>query len=50
VLIRSVLGRIAILVAYVDAAYCYRPSSVVYWSVCHSRDPCKNSWTAEDTV
>jgi len=27
---------------YVDAAYCYRPSSVVCLSVCHSSQPCKN--------
>ena len=27
---------------YVDAAYCYRPSSVVTaWSVCHISEPCK---------
>jgi len=27
---------------YVDAAYCYRPSTMVCQSVCHSREPCKN--------
>jgi len=26
---------------YVDAACCYRQSSVVCWSVCHSSEPCK---------
>ena len=31
---------------YVDAAYCYRPSSVV----CHSSEPCKNGWTDRDAV
>jgi len=34
----ALLGRIA--VAYdVDAAYCYRRSTVVCLSVCHSREP-----------
>ena len=28
---------------YVGAAYCYRRSSVVCLSVCHDREPCKNS-------
>jgi len=27
---------------YEDAAYCYRPSSVVCRSVCHTSEPCKN--------
>jgi len=27
---------------YVDAAYCYRGSSVVCLSVCRDREPCKN--------
>jgi len=31
--------------AYIYAAYCYRPSSMVCLSVCHSSDPCKNGWT-----
>jgi len=39
---------------YVDAAYCYRLSSVVCWSVslsvCHSSEPCKNGWTDRDAV
>jgi len=26
---------------YVDAAYCYQPSSVVCRSVCHTSEPCK---------
>jgi len=30
---------------YVDAAYSYRPSSVVCQSVCHTREPCKNGST-----
>jgi len=38
---------------YVDAAYCYRPSSVVCWSVgrsvCHTSEPCKNGWIDRDT-
>jgi len=36
------LGRIA-RTTYVDAAYCYRPSSVVYRSVCHTREPAKTA-------
>jgi len=32
---------------YVDAVYCYRPSSVVCRSVYHSREPCKNGWPIE---
>ena len=28
---------------YVDAAYCYRPSSVVCRSVCHTSEPCKTA-------
>jgi len=35
---------------YVDAAYCYRRSSVVSLSVCHDREPCKNRWTNRDAV
>ena len=35
---------------YVDAAYCYRPSSVVCRSVCHSSESCKNGWTDRDAV
>jgi len=36
----------------IDAVYCYRPSSVVCQSVCHSSEPCncKNSWTDRDAV
>jgi len=34
---------------YVDAAYCYRPSSVVCQSVGHS-EPCRNGWTDQDAV
>ena len=30
------------LTTYLDAADCYRPSSVVCRSVCHDREPCKN--------
>ena len=38
---------------YVDAAYCYRPSSMICWSVClsvslsvcHTSEPCKNGCT-----
>jgi len=32
---------------YVDAAYCYRLSSVVCLSVCHSSEHCRNGWTDE---
>jgi len=28
---------------YVDAVYCYRPSSVVGLSVCHVNEPCKKT-------
>jgi len=39
---------------YVDAAYCYRPSSVVCrsvcLSVCHASEPCKNGCTDRDAV
>jgi len=35
---------------YVDAAYCYRPSSVACWSVCHTSEPCKNGCTDRDAV
>jgi len=30
---------------YVDAADCYKLSSMVCLSVCHSSEPCKNGWT-----
>ena len=35
---------------YVDAAYCYRPSSVVCRSVCYTSEPCKNDCTDRDAV
>jgi len=39
---------------YVDAAYCYRWSSVVCrsvsQSVCHNREPCKNGWIDQDAI
>ena len=39
---------------YVDAAYCYQPSSVVCRSVgrsiCHTSEPCKRGWTDWDAV
>jgi len=39
---------------YVDAAYCYRPSSMVClsvgWSICHSSEPCKDGSTDRDAV
>ena len=35
---------------YVDAAYCYRPSSMVCLSVCHTSEPCKNSCTDRDAI
>jgi len=39
---------------YVDAVYCYRPSSVVCrlvgLSVCHTSEPCKNSWSNRDAI
>ena len=40
--------------AYIDAAYCYRSSSVVCrsvcLSVCHTGEPCKNGCTDRDAV
>jgi len=35
---------------YIDATYCYRPSSVVCPSVCHTSEPCKNGWTDLDAI
>jgi len=43
---------------YLDAARCYRPSSVACWSVClsvsllvcHTSEPCKNGCTDRDAV
>jgi len=43
------LGRIA-RTTYVDAVYCYRLSSVVWRSVCHTSEPCKNGWTDWDAI
>jgi len=34
----------------IDAVYCYRPSSVVCRSVCHTCEPCENGWTDRDAV
>ena len=35
---------------HVDAAYCYRPNSAVCLFVCHSHEPCRNSWTDWETI
>ena len=35
---------------YVNAAYCYRPSSVVCLCVCHTSEPCKNGCTDRHTI
>ena len=35
---------------YVDAAYCYRPSSMVCRFVCHTSEPCRNGWADWDAV
>jgi len=35
---------------YVDAAYSYRPSSVVCRSVCHTSEPCRNGCTDRAAV
>jgi len=35
---------------YIEAAYCYQPSSVVCRSVCHTSEPCKNGCTDRDAV
>ena len=37
-------------ITYVDAAYCYRPSSMVCWSLCHTSEPCKNGYTHRDAA
>jgi len=41
------LGRIAVL--YVYSAYCYRPSSVVCRSVCHTSEPDRDAIWVEDS-
>jgi len=35
---------------YIDMACCYRPSSLVCLSICHSSETCKNGWTDRDAV
>jgi len=35
---------------YVDAVYCYWPSSVVCRSFCHTSEPCKNGRTDPDAI
>jgi len=35
---------------YVYVVYCYRPSSVVCRSVCHTSEPFKNGWTDQDAI
>jgi len=35
---------------YVDAVYCYGPSSVVCRSVCYTSEPCKNGFSDQGTV
>jgi len=35
---------------YVDTAYCYKPSSVVCRTVCHTSKPGKNGCTDRDAV
>jgi len=35
---------------YIDMAYCYRLSSVVCQSVCHTSEPCKNSCSDQDAA
>jgi len=49
-LIIIITGRPHRSSTYVDAAYCYWPSSVVSRSVCHTREPCKNGCTNQDAV
>ena len=50
ILVLLLLGRITVL--YVNAAYCYRVSSVVCLSVCRSvcRETCRNGWTDPGAV
>jgi len=39
----TIIIRLHRTTMYVDAGYCYRPTSMVYQSVvCHSSKPCKN--------
>ena len=51
---KSVIIRPHRSTTYVDAAYSYRPSSVVCrsvrWSVCHTSEPCKNGCTDRAAV
>ena len=54
-LIRHILYFSAIIrphrsTTYIDAAYSYRPSSVVCRSVCHTSEPCKNGCTNRAAV
>ena len=35
---------------YIYVAYCYRPSSMVCWSACHTSEPRKNGCTDRDAV
>jgi len=41
-------------ITYIDAVYCYRLCSVVCrsvsQSVCHTSEPCKNSWTDQYVI
>jgi len=51
----SLVLNMLVLLGRIDAAYCYRPSSVVCQSViclsvCHTSEPCKNGCTDQDAV
>jgi len=43
-LYRAMSSQLRHVSTNVDAAYCYRPSIVVYRLVFHSSEPCKNGW------
>ena len=46
----SAIIRLHRSTTYIDAAYFYRPSSVVCRSVCHTSEPCKNGCTDRAAV
>jgi len=49
-MLQLLLDYIAVLRTYIDAVYCYRPSSVVCRSVCHLVNPGRDAVCVEDSV
>jgi len=45
-----IISRSHCSTTYIDVAHCYRPSSMVCRSVCHSSEPCKNGLTDLDAI